>query len=116
MESNKAFIHKLVSDRLSLMDYPEKICPDMALYEPALLPFGGTYLGIPAYKDLGPQVMAYYDYEKFELLGVFADGDMVFVNLNVGLKDSDKLVSLCEQFSFKGEKVAEIKIFVFNEL
>lgn len=113
-ESNKAFIKMLLSNRLSLTDYPERVCADLVLYEPALLPFGGKYVGIKEYKDLVPRVMDYYDYERFELLGVFSDQNIVFVTLNVGIKGTEKRLSLCEQFSFKGERIAEIKIFVLN--
>lgn len=104
----------LISKRLPLTDYPEKVSKDFVVYEPASLPFGGKYSGLTDYYALAPQLTAYYDYSRFELTGIYADGDAVFVTLKVGLKKSEKHILLCEQFTFKEEKIEEIKIFILD--
>lgn len=112
-QSNKAFIEMLFSNKLPLKNYPERVASDFVLYEAQLLPFGGTYFGVDEYETLAvPKIQDYYDFDRFEFVGVFAEGNVVFGLLKIGIKNSEEILSLCEQFIFDGSKIKELKVFV----
>ena len=113
-DSNKAFLEKLISNRLPLTEFPERVNEAFVVHLPLVLPFGGKYNGLDQYYALIPQMIAYYDYDKFELQGVFAEGDTVFAVIQIGLKSSDKHILLCEQFTFEEEKITEIRTYILN--
>lgn len=113
-DSNKAFLAMLVSNRRPLTEFPERVSEAFVVHLPSVLPFGGKYNGLDEYYALVPQMIAYYDYSKFELQGIFADENTVFVIIKVGLKSSDKHILLCEQFTFEEEKITEIRTYVLN--
>lgn len=112
-KSNKAFVEMLFSNKLPLKNYPERVASDFVLHEPGILPFGGTYFGLAEYETLAvPKIQDYYDFNRFEFIGVYAEGNVVFGLLKIGIKNSEKSLSLCEQFTFDGNKVKEIKVFI----
>jgi hypothetical protein len=41
-ESNQPFMQKLFSEKKKLDDFPDRVAPDVVVYEPTSLPFGGT--------------------------------------------------------------------------
>jgi hypothetical protein len=86
-----------------------------SLYEPQTLPFGGTYIGLAEYETLAvPKIQGYYDFNRFEFIGIYAERNVVFGLLKIGIKNSEKSLSLCEQFTFDGNKIKEIKVFVMT--
>lgn len=80
----------------------------------AALPFAGKYHGLKEYYGLVPRMQEYYDYNKFKLLGVFSDDDIVFVTIQIGLKHSEKNIILCEQFTFEEDRIKEIRTYIFK--
>src|SRR5690606_23103776 len=112
--SNKAFLETLISNRHPLTDYPERVTEDFVVYLSAPLPFAGKYLGLNEYYALVPQLLEYYDYSKIKLLGVYADDYIVFVSIQIGLKQSEINLILCEQFTFKEDRIKDLRTFVFN--
>lgn len=112
-DSNKAFLKMLIENRLPLTNYPERVTENLMVYLSAPLPFAGKYVGLKEYYSLVPQMIAYYDYSKFKLLGVYADENIVFVTIQIGLNHSEKNLVLCEQFTFEKERIKEIKTFIF---
>jgi hypothetical protein len=114
IDSKKEFIKKLLLNRLPLKKFPERVCTDFILKEPSFLPFGGRYIGFEQYENLLPRLMDYYNFNNFKFLDVYADDNVVFATLKIGLQNSEDTITLCEQFTFKDEKIQEIKVFVFN--
>jgi hypothetical protein len=57
-ESNKAFITKMLSEKKRLEDFPDRFDPNLVMYEPAMLPFGGTYRGLEQSQRFYPDVFA----------------------------------------------------------
>ena len=103
----------LLSNKLSLKDYPERIQEDFVLYEPSHLPFGGRYVGLTEYHTFViAKLSEFYDLNRFEFTGVHGDGNVVFATLKIGLRNSDKSLLLCERFTFEEDKIAEIRVFI----
>lgn len=90
-DANKAFLRMLIENRIPLTKYPERVDENLVVFLSAPLPFAGKYHGLKEYYGLVPRMQEYYDYNKFELIGVFADDDIVFVTIQIGLKHSEKI-------------------------
>lgn len=108
--ANKAFIQSMLGQKLSLEDFPGRFDPDLLMHEPVPLPFGGTHRGFDAFKRFYPEVRAFYDFERFELLGVYDDGDMVFATFHVGIAGSPNVMFIAEQFRFADEVLVEVRV------
>ena len=52
------------------------------------------------------------DFERFELLGVYADGDTVFATMRIGLAGSPESMHLAEQFRFSGTRLVEVRVHI----
>jgi hypothetical protein len=111
-ESNKAFITQMLGEKKRLEDFPERVDPDLLMHEPASLPFGGTYRGLADFQRFYPKVRRYYDFETFELLGVYADGDTVFATIRVGIAGTQSVMFLAEQFTFAGTRLTEVRVHI----
>ncbi|HEY4213381.1 MAG TPA: nuclear transport factor 2 family protein [Steroidobacteraceae bacterium] len=111
-ESNKAFISKMLSEKKRLEDYPGRFEPDLEMHEPAVLPFGGTYRGLREFQQFYPEVRRYYDFETWELLGVYADGETVFATTRVGVAGTSRVMYIAEQFTFKGERITQVRVHI----
>lgn len=109
-QENKAFITQMLSEKKRLEDFPDRFDPDLTMHEPASLPFGGTYRGLAEFQRFYPEVRRYYDFERFELLGVYADGDTVFATMRIGLAGSPDSMHLAEQFRFSGTRLIEVRV------
>lgn len=89
----------------------------MVVYEPSSLPFGGTYRGLEAFEQFYPEVRKFYDFSRFELLNVYADSDVVFAIIKAGkagIAHTDESIMLCEQFTFRHGKLAEVRLFIYD--
>lgn len=113
-DTNKAFLRMLIENRIPLTKYPERVDENLVVFLSAPLPFAGKYHGLKEYYGLVPQMIEYYDYNKFKLLGVFADDNIVFVTIQIGLKHSEKNIMLCEQFTFEEDRIKEIRTYIFK--
>lgn len=111
-DENKAFVREMLGAKKRLEDYPGRFDPDLVMHEPASLPFGGTYRGLDDFQRFYPAVRSFYDFDTFELLGVYADGEMVFATFRVGIAGSGALMYVAEQFRFDGLKLVEVRVHV----
>ncbi|GAB2539451.1 nuclear transport factor 2 family protein [Rhodanobacter koreensis] len=111
-EANKAFVHKLFSENKGLLDFPDHLDPNLVIYEPASLPFGGTYRGLAEVRSIFPRAGKFYDFSRFEVLGIYGDGNTVFSSLKVGLAGSKSSIFIAEQWTFNGTKVVAIRVYV----
>src|SRR4051812_49879231 len=83
--ANKELIAKMLGEKKRLEDFPDRFVPDIVMIEPATLPFGGTYRGLKEFQRFYPSVRRYYDFDTWQVLGVYADGDTVFASTRVGI-------------------------------
>lgn len=111
-ESNKAFVATMLGEKKRLEDFPDRVDPNWLMHEPASLPFGGTYRGLAAFERFYPEVRRFYDFERFELLGVYADDDTVFATIRVGISGSSASMFIAEQFRFSGDKLVEVRVHI----
>jgi hypothetical protein len=88
-DSNRAFVAEMLGQKKRLEDFPERVDPNLVMHEPAHLPFGGTYRGLHEFQQFYPRVRGYYDFERFQLLGVYAEGDTVFATAQVPIAGSE---------------------------
>jgi hypothetical protein len=114
-EENKAFIQETISTKKRLEDYPGRFDQNLVMHEPAYLPFGGSYVGLEPFQKFYPQVRDFYDFSRFELLGVFGDGDVVFATIRAGLAGSDGTIFIAEQFRFEGTKLVEVRVHICDD-
>ena len=114
-EANKAFIQEMIGQKRLLEDYPDRFDADLLMHEPASLPFGGTYRGLEEFKRFYPEVRDFYDFDRFELLGVYGDGDTVFATISAGLADSAGVIFIAEEFRFVGTKLVEVRLHICDD-
>ena len=112
--ANKAFVLEMIGQKKQLTDYPDKASDSMVVYEPSSLPFGGTYRGMKAFEQFYPKVRAFYDFKHFDLLNVYADSDKVFAISKAAIAHTSDSILLCEQFTFKGGKIAEVRLYFYD--
>lgn len=113
-EKNRLFISQLIETKRPLKDFPDRVSEDMTIHEPALLPFGGSYKGAKAQEALFPKIGEFYDFSRFTLVSISADGDAVFAIMKIGLLNSASEIMLCEKFSFEGNKLTDVRAFVYD--
>jgi len=111
-ESNKAFITKMLSEKKRLEDFPGRFDPNLEMCEPAMLPFGGTYRGLREFQSFYPEVRRYYDFDTWELLGVYADGETVFATTRVKVAGTPRIMYIAEQFTFNGDKITQVRVHI----
>jgi hypothetical protein len=112
-EANKTFVAEMLGQKKQLDDYPGRFDPELMMFEPASLPFGGAHHGLKAFKQFYPEVRDFYDFESFELLGVYGDGDVVFATFKVGVRDAPETVMfVAEQFTFSETKLIEVRVHI----
>jgi hypothetical protein len=111
-EANKAFMQKLFTGAATLFDFPDRVDPNLTMYQPASLPFGGTYHGLAEFKPVAPKLAQYYDFSRAEFLGLYGDGDTIFASMKVGVAGTQSSVYLAEKFTFRGTKVVEIRAHI----
>lgn len=114
-EQNKAFIREMLSSKKRLEDYPDRFDLNLVMHEPACLPFGGTYVGLEQFQTFYPEVRDFYDFSRFELLGVYGDGDVIFATIRAGLANSDGTIFIAEQFCFEGTKLVEVRLHICDD-
>ncbi len=114
-DENKSFVKEMISSGRTLEDYPDRYDPDLVMHEPASLPFGGTYRGLEEFRRFYRHVRSFYDFKRFELLGVYGDGDTVFATIHAGLAASDGTIFIAEQFRFSGAKLAEVRLHICDD-
>jgi hypothetical protein len=112
-ESNKAFVAEMLGEKRQLDDYPGRFDPELMMYEPASLPFGGAHHGLNAFKEFYPEVREFYDFDSFELLGVYGDGNTVFATFHVGVRATPGAVMfVAEEFTFSGTTLVEVRVHI----
>lgn len=111
-EANKAFIAQMLGEKKRLEDFPDRFDPNLLMHEPASLPFGGTYRGLAEFQRFYPEVRRFYDFERFELLGVYGDGDTVFATFRIGIAGSKANMFIAEQFIFSGTLLIEVRVHI----
>ena len=114
-DANKAFIREMISQKKRLEDYPDRFDSKLVMHEPASLPFGGTYHGLEEFQQFYPAVRNFYDFEKFELLNVYGDGDTIFATIRAGVAGSSGVIHIAEQFRFAGDKLVEVRLHICDD-
>ncbi len=114
-ERNKAFVAEMIGSKKRLDDYPDRYDPKLVMHEPASLPFGGTYQGLAEFQAFYPTVREFYDFSRFELLGVYGDGDMVFATIRAVVADNGGTIHLAEQFRFDGDRIVEVRLHLCDD-
>jgi len=109
-EANKAFVTEMLGQKKRLEDFPERVAPNILMHEPAHLPFGGTYRGLHEFQQFYPRVRGYYDFQRFQLLGVYVEGDTVFATARVPIAGTEMTMFIAEQFTFSGTKLVEVRV------
>ena len=111
-ESNIAFIREMIGQKKRLEDFPGRYDPQLIMHEPASQPFGGTYHGLDEFQRFYPAVRAFYDFDRFELLGVYGDGDMVFATIKAAVTGSGKTIFIAEQCRFEKQTLVEVRVHI----
>jgi ketosteroid isomerase-like protein len=111
---NKAFVLEMIGQKKQLRDYPDRSSDSMVVYEPASLPFGGTYRGIKAFEQFYPKVREFYDFTHFELQNVYADGDKVFAISKATIAHTSDSLLLCEELTFADGKIVEVRLYFYD--
>ncbi|HTN60537.1 MAG TPA: nuclear transport factor 2 family protein [Devosia sp.] len=114
-DQNKAFITEMIGSKKRLEDYPDRYDENLTMHEPASLPFGGTYKGLAEFQVFYPTVREFYDFSRFELLGVFGDGNIVFATVKAAVAASGGTIYLAEQFRFSGLKIVEVRLHICDD-
>lgn len=113
---NRAFVLEMLGEKKRLEDYPERVdAQHLTVYEPASLPFGGTYTGIAEFTPFYDKVRAFYDFTTWHLLDVVAEGDIVFSTSRVRIAGRDATMYIAERFRFRGTTLIEVRVFTCDE-
>ncbi|MGM9479575.1 nuclear transport factor 2 family protein [Roseateles sp. NT4] len=113
--SNKQFIAEMIGTKRRLEDYPDRFDKNLVMHEPASLPFGGTFHGLAEFQEFYPKVREFYDFTRFELLGVFGDDEIVFATMRAGLAKSKGTIYIAEQFRFEGSVLKEVRLHICDD-
>jgi hypothetical protein len=112
---NRAFVLEMLGEKKRLEDYPDRVDPQLTVYEPASLPFGGTYTGIAEFTRFYDKVRAFYDFTTWQLLDVVAEGDIVFSTSRVRIAERNATMHIAERFRFRGTTLVEVRVFTCDE-
>lgn len=85
------------------------------MHEPASLPFGGRYTGFEEFRAFCPTVREFYDFSRFELLGVYGDGDNVFATIKAVMASNGGVIFLVEHFRFEGARIVEVRLHLCDD-
>ena len=88
-----------------------KLAPDVAVHEPALLPYGAVYHGHQEFLDLFTKIAQVLDISKITLDYLVADGDRVIGVLRIPDPATGGQVLLAEQSTIRDGKIVEMRIF-----
>jgi hypothetical protein len=114
-DENKRFIAEMIGTKKRLEDFPDRYDPELLMHEPASLPFGGTYKGLAEFQAFYPTVREFYDFSRFELLGVYGDGDTVFATIKAAIAGEGGTIHLAEQFRFSGARIIEVRLHICDD-
>lgn len=112
---NRAFVLEMLGEKKRLEDYPDRVDPQLTVYEPASLPFGGTYTGIAEFTRFYDKVRSFYDFTTWQLLDVVAEGDIVFSTSRVRIAERNATMHIAERFRFHGMTLVEVRVFICDE-
>jgi hypothetical protein len=111
-EANRAFVAEMLGEKKRLEDYPDRVDPDLVMYEPLSLPFGGAYRGLDDFKRFYAKVRDFYDFDTWRLVDVVGDGDIVFSTSEVRIAGRETTMHIAERFRFSAAKIVEVRVFV----
>lgn len=112
---NRDFVREMLASKKRLEDYPERVDPRLVIYEPASLPFGGTYHGMTGFSSFYDRVREYYDFSTWRLGEVIAAGDIVVSTSAVRIAGRAATMHIMERFRFDGEKLVEVRVYTCEE-
>jgi uncharacterized protein len=87
---------------------------NIAVLEPPYLPYGDTYRGKADFQKLLGRINEYADLSAMKMESVVAEGDSVFVCLQIGDRKTGKPLQLVERSIVRDGKIVEMKIFYFD--
>ncbi|MER6171983.1 nuclear transport factor 2 family protein [Streptosporangium sp. NPDC001681] len=87
---------------------------DVAVIEPAFLPFGKAYHGKDEFLALAQILPNYLDVSKITVHYTIADGDRVAACVGITDVATGELTQFIEQFTIKDGKIVENRIFYHN--
>jgi hypothetical protein len=112
---NRAFVVEMLGEKKRLEDYPDRVDPNLTVYEPASLPFGGTYTGFAEFTRFYDKVRAFYDFTTWRLSDVVAQDNIVFSTSQVRVAGGGRMMHIAERFRFRGLLLVEVRVFICDE-
>ena len=87
---------------------------DITVIEPPYLPYGGTCRGKAEFQGLLAKINEHADLSAIKMESVVAEGDSVFVCLQIADRKTGKPLQLVERSIVRDGKIVEMKIFYFD--
>lgn len=90
------------------------LSPDVVVFEPAFLPYGGTYRGIDGMQTLLGRVGSIYDIGGMVVEHLVADGDRVIGLIRMPIIGTASSAVIAEMSMLRDGKIAEMHIFLHD--
>ncbi|TQC48650.1 hypothetical protein EEB14_13925 [Rhodococcus sp. WS4] len=115
-ETNRRIVTEMyeAGQRGELETFFGHVADDVVLTEPAYLPYGGTYRGAEAVREVFGVIAGYLDMNSLTIDRLVADEDHVFAILDSNQIATGERIMLTELSILREGKVAEFRVF-FHE-
>ncbi|MFD6063245.1 nuclear transport factor 2 family protein [Rhodococcus wratislaviensis] len=115
-ETNRRIVTEMyeAGQRGELETFFGHVADDVVLTEPAYLPYGGTYRGAEAVREVFGVIAGYLDMNSLTIDRLVADEDHVFAILSSNQIATGERIMLTELSILREGKVAEFRVF-FHE-
>ncbi|MEZ0365901.1 nuclear transport factor 2 family protein [Mycobacterium sp. pUA109] len=88
--------------------------PEIVVYEPECLPYGGTYRGIPEVQGLIQQLGQYLDPATVRLRKLLVEADSAVATITIATQADAMELLVSEHYRVSGDKIVELRIFFFD--
>jgi hypothetical protein len=112
-EENRALVQDMYDAgvRGDIEGLMSRLAPDVAVHEPAFLPYGAVYNGHQEFLGLFTKIAQVLDITKITIDYLVADGDRVIGVLRIPDPATGGQVLLAEQSTIRDGKIIEMRIF-----
>lgn len=116
-DENKSLIQAIYSGLRSQQTdlLMSSLDPDITVYEPTFLRYGGVYRGIDAFAALFPQIDTLLDLSTVKVDSIIAEGEQLVCLVRVQTADAKSELRIAEYFVIRSGKIVEIRLF-FHDL
>jgi hypothetical protein len=91
--------------------------PDFTYASPGYLPWGGEKKTAETYlKDVIPHIARFLDFHRFRYLNLTAEDNCVVVLYNVGIVDSDAMLTVCEHWFIENGLARSLQCSLYEPL